>query len=53
MLRKLFALAVALVVPYFIFLFVISLNESNSSQKMLQDKVLNFDVEKKKADKET
>lgn len=46
--KKLLAVLVALVVPYFIFLFIIGLNESDVSQKMLQEKVLNFDVEKKK-----
>jgi protein TonB len=46
--KRLSALLVSLVVPYFIFLFVISLNESDVSQELLEEKVLNFDVEKKK-----
>lgn len=51
--RKLPSVLVAIIVPYFIFLFVIGLNESDISQRLLEEKVLNFDVEKKKQIKKT
>lgn len=46
--RTFISLLVAVVIPYLIFMFVISLNQSDISKELLKEKVLNFDVEKKK-----
>jgi len=47
MLKRLFALIAALVVPYLLFVFVIGLNQSDFDPAEEAKKVLNFDVEKR------
>ncbi|MDX1810656.1 MAG: energy transducer TonB [Gammaproteobacteria bacterium] len=48
MLKRIVALSAALVVPFFLFVVVISLNESAIDKEEKQDKQVNFDVNKQK-----
>ncbi|HFE37096.1 MAG TPA: energy transducer TonB [Gammaproteobacteria bacterium] len=48
MLKHLVALVASLVVPFFIFLLVISLNESDLALEKIDDKQVNFNVQKQK-----
>lgn len=46
MLKRLLALSAAVVIPFLLFIVVISLNEKNSAQDKLIDKQVSFDVKK-------
>lgn len=48
MIKRISAIVAAVVVPYFIFMIVIGLNESDIQRDQLNDRVTSFDVEKKK-----
>lgn len=48
MIKRISAIVTAIVVPYFIFMVVIGLNDSDIERDFLKDRVAKFDVEKKK-----
>ena len=47
MLKRIWALSAAVIVPFFIFVIVIGLNESDVERGLVKNSATNFDVEKK------